>query len=274
MWANNITSDDGSSKVDSFLDQGYVRTTARLACENGMGVENVTVWVYEDARWRMFTPSDIKKLERQGSLCRSIAHNMFNLDDQQYKTLRHIFDDDTVIDLAGVYQNEKNDFALVIRFPVRILNQLGTVAKKSSLLAMAVAAPITAYIKKERYENMFAKSVQDANLVDENAWKEIEFDYEKYKNKYWPEFESHLTKKYENWNQESFNRLTSLVVFFKNHIEALISDGHQDARLNARLNARLIDISLKLNVYQIASNARHNKESDDSDGSGSEINPW
>jgi hypothetical protein len=121
---NSQEDDDGLSKLQIFL-QDYDRVSINTLCTNN--VDKVSVWLYEDNMWGLWTDNKSQKLldtarELNASVCKHLMTNVFKLDDLQYQTMKNSFLATDWRDVAGVYKRRgvKGDYALVVWSPLDV----------------------------------------------------------------------------------------------------------------------------------------------------------
>jgi hypothetical protein len=121
---NSQEDDDGLSKLQIFL-QDYDRVSINTLCTNN--VDKVSVWLYEDNMWGLWTNKKSQKLldtarELNVSVCKHLMTNVFKLDDLQYQTMKNSFLATDWRDVSGVYKRRgvKGDYALVVWSPLDV----------------------------------------------------------------------------------------------------------------------------------------------------------
>jgi hypothetical protein len=140
----------GSKALSLFLE-GYTRLSIEDACaatQDGLDVENLTVWANRTGKWeKLVIPSSLEaenqtvwskqtgkwgKVEAvpkewnpewnpEGSLCREVVTKVFGLSGEQYEAMRDVFDDINSPDPMGIYRLNKDPrkYAIVLRLPQR-----------------------------------------------------------------------------------------------------------------------------------------------------------
>lgn len=136
----------GSKALSLFLE-GYTRLSIEDACaatQDGLDVENLTVWANRTGKWeKLVIPSSLeaenqtvwskqtgkwgkveavpKEWNPEGSLCREVVTKVFGLSGEQYEAMRDVFDDINSPDPMGIYRLNKDPrkYAIVLRLPQR-----------------------------------------------------------------------------------------------------------------------------------------------------------
>ena len=116
--------DDGLSKLEIFLED-YERISITSICKNN--VDKLSVWLYEDNVWVLWTDEKSKKLldtahQLNQSVCKTLMTNIFDLDELQYQTMKNSFLAPDWRDVAGVYKKRgvDGDYTLVVWSPLDV----------------------------------------------------------------------------------------------------------------------------------------------------------